>query len=77
MKYIVVLGDGMADRKLSSLNDKTPLQVANKPNIDALACVSEIGYARRLPTDLNRVATLLIFPFSATTCVIAIQGVRL
>ena len=34
MKYIVFLGDGMADYKLEALGNKTPLDVANKPNID-------------------------------------------
>ena len=34
MKYIVVLGDGMADYPLTELEGKTPLQVA-KPHLDA------------------------------------------
>ena len=37
MKYVVVLGDGMADYPVAELGGKTPLQVAKKPNIDALA----------------------------------------
>ena len=37
MKYIVVLGDGMADYKIDRLGGKTPLQYAETPNLDALA----------------------------------------
>ena len=43
MKYIVVLGDGMADYKLEVLGNRTPLQAANKPHIDALANRAEVG----------------------------------
>jgi len=31
MKYVIVLGDGMADRPLAQLNDKTPLEYAKTP----------------------------------------------
>ena len=34
MKYIVVLGDGMADYKVEELGNKTPLECAKKPNIE-------------------------------------------
>ena len=37
MKYIVMLGDGMADYPVEALGGKTPLEVAKKPNIDRLA----------------------------------------
>ena len=37
MKYVVVLGDGMADYPIAELANRTPLQVANKPNMDRLA----------------------------------------
>ncbi|MDQ1279558.1 MAG: 2,3-bisphosphoglycerate-independent phosphoglycerate mutase [Thermoproteota archaeon] len=36
MKAIIVIGDGMADRPISELGGKTPLQVARKPSIDKL-----------------------------------------
>ena len=36
MKYIIILGDGMADYPLESLGNKTPLQAADTPNIDKL-----------------------------------------
>ena len=34
MKYLVVLGDGMADYKIESLGNKSPLEAAHKPNMD-------------------------------------------
>ena len=37
MKYLIILGDGMADEPVKSLGNKTPLQVANKKEIDKLA----------------------------------------
>ena len=37
MKYVVVLADGAADTPVAELNGKTPLEAANKPNIDELA----------------------------------------
>ena len=49
MKYVVVLGDGMADLPLRELGDKTPLAYANTPTLDALAAVSEIGLVHTIP----------------------------
>ena len=46
MKYVVVLGDGMADYPVDSLSGKTPLEVAHKPFTDMLANISEIGLVR-------------------------------
>jgi len=37
MKYIVLIGDGMADRPLKELGGQTPLQAASTPNMDRLA----------------------------------------
>ena len=37
MKYLIILGDGMADEPIASLGDKTPLQAAKIPNIDRVA----------------------------------------
>jgi len=53
MKYVVVLGDGMADFKLSELGDKTPLEYANKPNIDNLAKISDVGLVKTVPEGLK------------------------
>lgn len=49
MKYIVVVGDGMADYPLTELNGKTPLQYANIPNMDFLASQGEIGLVKTVP----------------------------
>ena len=53
MKYVVVLGDGMADFKLSELGGKTPLEYANKPNIDNLAKISDVGLVKTVPEGLK------------------------
>ena len=53
MKYIIVLGDGMADEPLEVLGNKTPLQVADKKAIDALAKKSEIGLAHTVPEGMS------------------------
>lgn len=53
MKYIVVLGDGMADYPVPELDGKTPLMVANKPNVDKLAKYAEIGLVKTVPDHLN------------------------
>ena len=53
MKYIVVLGDGMADRKLENLGNKTPLESARTPNLDALAARSEIGMCKTVPDGMK------------------------
>ncbi|MBQ8177955.1 MAG: cofactor-independent phosphoglycerate mutase [Clostridia bacterium] len=53
MKYLVVLGDGMADYNLEALGDKTPLQAANTPNIDKIAPISQIGLVRTVPEGMK------------------------
>lgn len=52
MKYIIVLGDGMADERVKELGDRTPLEAARKPAIDALARHSEIGLAYTIPEGM-------------------------
>lgn len=52
MKYIVLLGDGMADLPLPQLNNKTPLEVAKKPNIDRLAQWGEVGMVKTVPLGI-------------------------
>jgi len=53
MKYIVVLGDGMADYKVDELGGKTPLEAANKPNIDYMCAHGEIGLVKNVPESLS------------------------
>ncbi len=49
MKYVVLLGDGMADGKIAELGGKTPLQYASTPNMDFLAANGIIGMANTVP----------------------------
>ena len=53
MKYIVVLGDGMADWPIEALNGKTPLAYAKTPAMDQMAPVSEIGLAHTIPEGMS------------------------
>ncbi len=52
MKYVVVLGDGMSDYRVAQLGNRTPLQCANKPNIDFLASKGEIGMVKTIPDGI-------------------------
>ncbi len=49
MKYVVLLGDGMADKEIAGLDGKTPLQYARTPNMDFLASKGKIGMAVTVP----------------------------
>ena len=53
MKYIVVLGDGMADEPIEALGGKTPLAYADTPNMDRLSKLSEIGMVHTIPDGMK------------------------
>lgn len=53
MKYILVLGDGMADEPLEQLNGQTPLEAAGTPVMDQLASQSEIGLVHTIPEGMS------------------------
>lgn len=53
MKYLVILGDGMADYPCPQLDGKTPLEVANKPNMDALCAKGVIGLVKTVPDGMK------------------------
>ncbi|MDD6207112.1 MAG: cofactor-independent phosphoglycerate mutase [Clostridiales bacterium] len=53
MKYIVVLGDGMADEPIDAIGGKTPLEYANTPVMDELSKKSEIGLAKTIPDGMK------------------------
>lgn len=53
MKYIVILGDGMADEPIEVLGGKTPLEYAETPAMDRLAPVSELGLAATIPEGMK------------------------
>lgn len=53
MKYIIVLGDGMADEPMAAYGGKTPLQMAEKPVIDSLAKKGRTGRLITVPEDMH------------------------
>lgn len=53
MKYIVVLGDGMADRPIEALGGKTPLAYADTPTMDFLSSKGEIGMVHTIPNGMS------------------------
>ena len=71
MKYIVMLGDGMADYPIESLGGKTPLAVAKKPHIDAMAQKGIVGMVKTVPEGMypgSDVANLGALGYDATKC---------
>ena len=52
-KYVIVLGDGMADEPLEVLGGKTPLAYAKTPLMDALGKQSEIGLVQTIPEGMK------------------------
>lgn len=71
MKYIVMLGDGMADYPVESLGGKTPLQVAVKPHIDRLAKYGEMGMVKTVPDGMkpgSDVANLAAMGYDPGSC---------
>lgn len=66
MKYIVLLGDGMADLPIAALDGKTPLEAAHKPNMDFLASHGEFGLVKTVPDGFppgSDVANLSVFGY--------------
>jgi len=53
MKYLLIVGDGMADYPVPELGNKTPLQAANKPNMDMIATKGCSGLLRTVPEELT------------------------
>lgn len=49
MKYLIVLGDGMADKNIPELDNRTPLDYADTPTMDKYSKLSEIGMVRTVP----------------------------
>jgi 2,3-bisphosphoglycerate-independent phosphoglycerate mutase len=66
MKYIVILGDGMADEPIDSLGNKTPLQVAYKPAIDKIAALGCNGLLNTIPAGFapgSEIANLAVLGY--------------
>ena len=53
MKYLVILGDGMADEPIDELGGKTPLEYAETPNLDRLSKLSEVGMVHTIPDGMK------------------------
>lgn len=67
MKYIILLGDGMADTPLDSLGGKTPLEYAETPNMDSIARTGICGMVKTVPDGMppgSDTANLSVFGYS-------------
>lgn len=53
MKYVVVLGDGMADDPIEEIGGMTPLEYAKTPVMDEMAKVSEVGLVHTIPEGMS------------------------
>ena len=53
MKYVIVLGDGMADEPIAELGNKTPLEYADTPTMDKISKMSEIGLVHTIPEGMS------------------------
>ena len=68
MKYVVVLGDGMADWKIDALGGRTCLEASHTPTLDSLAPLSEVGLCRTVPDGMkpgSDVANMSVLGFDA------------
>jgi 2,3-bisphosphoglycerate-independent phosphoglycerate mutase len=66
IKYVVIVGDGMADYPIKDLQGKTPLMVSKTPHLDWLARNGEIGLVKTVPEGFNpgsEIANLSIFGY--------------
>lgn len=66
MKYVIVIGDGMADNPVEALGGKTPLEYAKKPVIDSLSASGELGHVLTVPRGIapgSDTAILSIFGY--------------
>ena len=71
MKYVIVLADGMADLPIAELGGKTPLEYADTPCMDLLACGGTMGMANTVPDGMkpgSDVANLAVMGFNPRVC---------
>ena len=71
MKYIVILGDGMADESIDALGGKTPLACAETPVMDELASKGEMGMVQNVPAGMapgSDVANLSVLGYNPAVC---------
>ena len=70
MKYLVLIPDGMADEKIEALGNRTPMEAANKPTMDALAKKSLVGTVSNVPEGMvpeSDTANMAILSFDPKT----------
>jgi 2,3-bisphosphoglycerate-independent phosphoglycerate mutase len=70
MKFVVILGDGMADYPIPELNGQTPLMVARTPAMDCIARMGQTGQLRTIPDDMptgSAVANLSVLGYDPRT----------
>jgi 2,3-bisphosphoglycerate-independent phosphoglycerate mutase len=68
MKYVVLLGDGMADYPIDSLNGKTPLEYASTPNMDRMAAEGTLSLIDTIPPGIapgSDVANLAVLGYDS------------
>ena len=66
MKYVIIVGDGMADYPVERLGGRTPLMAARTPHMDWMARQGEIGLVKTIPDGFNpgsEIANLSIFGY--------------
>ena len=66
IKYVIIVGDGMADYPIRDLQGKTPLMVSKTPHLDWMAKHGEIGLVKTVPEGFNpgsEIANLSIFGY--------------
>lgn len=71
MKYVVILGDGMADEPIAGLGGKTPLDFAATPTLDALASRGELGLVQNVPAGMapgSDTANLSVMGYDPRSC---------
>lgn len=52
MKYAMLIGDGMADWPIAALDNKTPLEYAQTPNMDRVAATGTVGLVSTVPDGM-------------------------
>lgn len=71
MKYFIMLCDGMADEPNEKLGGKTPMMLAKKPNMDALASKGEVGIVKTVQEGMkpgSDVANLAVLGYNSADC---------
>ena len=66
MKYVLIIPDGAADEPQDSLAEQTPLQAAQTPQMDAVACAGVVGRADNVPVSMmpgSDVGTMSLFGY--------------